>query len=40
MHTAAHIQHIVMCYSFTVDITTVWCLFVQSVIPVCYCKIE
>jgi hypothetical protein len=39
-HTAAHIQHIVMCYSFTVDITTVWSLFVKLVIPVSYCKIK
>jgi len=40
MHTAAHIKHNVMCYSFPIDIKTVWCLFVRLVILVCYCKIE
>ena len=34
-HRAAHIQHIVICNSFSVDITAVWCLFVELVIPVC-----
>jgi len=39
-HTAAHIQHIAICNSITVDITTVWCLFVQLDSPVCYCKLK
>ena len=33
-HTAVHIQHIVICNSFTVKITTVWCLFVRLYILV------
>jgi hypothetical protein len=35
-HSAAHIQHSVICNGFTVDVTIVWCLFDKLVILVCY----
>ena len=36
VHRAAHIQHIVICVSFNVDITTVCCLFFILFNMVCY----
>ena len=39
-HTAAQIQHIVVCKTFTVDITTAWCLYFKLVILMCYFKIK
>jgi len=39
MHTPTHIQHIVICKSFTVGITTGWCLYFKLVILMCYFKI-
>jgi len=38
--TATHMQHIVICNSFTVTVTTVLCLFVKLVVLMCYCNLK
>ena len=40
MHTPTHIQHIVICKTFTDVITTEWCLYFKLVILMCYFKIN
>jgi len=40
MHTPTHIQHSVICKTFTFGITTGWCFYFKLAIPMCYFKIN